>query len=326
MKRKLLKTILILVAFTQAIFSQVTETESKLKKQVPDTLQGWEKGAVTNLNLAQTSLTNWAAGGENSLAVNGLISAFVNYRKDKIVWNTTLDIGYGLLQQGTGGAFRKTDDKFDFLSKVGRKAAKNLYYTVLLNFKTQMSPGYDYPNDSTKTKISDFLAPAYLLGALGMDYQPNSHVSIFAAPITEKITIVNDQALADSGAFGVKPAIFDSERTLLKNGEKAKYEFGGYIRMSYTKNDFKSEILKNVAFTTKIDLFSNYLHNPQNIDVNWETLLAFKVNKFLVVNFNMQLIYDDDIKIHYDKNNPAKTGPRTQFKEILGVGFAYNFK
>lgn len=325
MKRKLLTTILILVWITQASFAQVTEVENKLKKQVPDTLQGWKNGAVTNLNLAQTSLTNWAAGGENSLAVNGLISAFANYKKNKIVWNTTLDIGYGTMQQGKGASFKKTDDKFDFLSKIGREAYKNLYYSALLDFKTQMTPGYDYPNDTTKTKISDFLAPAYLIGALGLDFQPNPHLSIFAAPITERITIVADQALADSGAFGVKAATFDSEHNLLKNGEKTRYEFGGYIRMIYTKNDFKSEILKNVSFTTKIDLFSNYMDNPQNIVVNWETQIAFKVNKYLVVNFNTQLIYDDNIKIHYDKNNPDKTGPRTQFKEILGVGFSYNF-
>jgi hypothetical protein len=326
MKRKLPITILILVCIFQASFGQVTEVENKLKKQVPDTLQGWKKGAITNLNLAQSSLTNWAAGGENSLAVNGLLSAFLNYKNDKISWNSTLDIGYGLLKQGNGGAYRKTDDKFDFLSKIGREAVKNLYYTALLNFKTQMGPGYDYPTDTTETKISDFLAPAYIILALGLDYQPDPYLSIFAAPITERITIVNDQALADSGAFGVKPATFDAEHTLLKNGEKVRYEFGGYVRMIYTKNNFKSEVLKNVVFTTKIDLFSNYLKNPQNIDVNWETLLAFKVNKFLVVNFNMQLIYDDDIKIHYDKNNPDKTGPRTQFKEILGVGFSYTFK
>jgi hypothetical protein len=316
------KTIILLLMFAGnilATYSQVTDAESKLKKEAPDTIQGWKKGAVTSLTLSQTSLTNWAAGGENSFAVNGLFSGFIDYRKDKLVWNNTLDLGYGLAQQGKGAEFKKTDDKFDFTSKLGREAFKNVYYSGLLNFKTQMTPGYDYPNDSTKTKISDFMAPAYLLGALGLDYQPNTYLSVFLAPITGRITFVNNQELANAGAFGVKAATYDSEGTLLTEGEKSRYEFGGYFRLSYTKKDFKPEVLKNVAFTTKLDLFSNYLVNPQNIDVNWEVLLAFKVNKYIVVNFNTQLIYDDDIII------PGKTGPGTQFKEILGAGFSYNF-
>jgi hypothetical protein len=311
MKNKSILLLFILAGFSQLIYSQVTDAENKLKKEKPDTTLGWKKGAVTSLNLAQSTLTNWAAGGENSFAVNGLFSGFINFRNKKLVWNNTLDLGYGIIQQGKGSAYKKTDDKIDFLSKVGREAFKNFYYSALLNFKTQFSPGYDYPNDSTK--ISDFLAPAYLLGAIGLDYQPNSHLSMFAAPITDKIIFVNNKALADSGAFGVN------------RGEKTINEFGGYIRMIYTKNDFRNELLKNVSFTTKLDLFSNYLKNPQNIVVNWETLIAFKVNKYLVVNFNTQLIYDDNIKIHFDKNDPNATGPRIQFKEILGVGFSHNF-
>jgi hypothetical protein len=92
--------------------------------------------------------------------------------------------------------------------------------------------------------------------------------------------------------------------------------------MIYSKNDFKGEFFKNVSFTTKVDLFSNYSKDPQNIVVNWETLIALKVNKYISVNLSTQLIYDDKIKIA-DKKNIAK--PRIQFKEILGIGFAYKF-
>ncbi|HSL86188.1 MAG TPA: hypothetical protein VK861_04585, partial [Bacteroidales bacterium] len=100
-------------------------------------------------------------------------------------------------------------------------------------------------------------------------------------------------------------------------------ELGGYIRAIYSKNDFKNELLQNVSFTTKIDLFSNYLNNPQNIDVSWETLIALKVNKYISVNLNTHLIYDDDIKILVEGSETP--GPRIQFKEIFGVGFSYNF-
>lgn len=189
---------------------------------------------------------------------------------------------------------------------------KNFYYAALLNLKTQFSPGYNYPNDSVK--ISAFFAPAYLLGALGLDFKPDAYFSAFLAPLTAKLTIVTDKKLSDSGAFGVTP------------GESVLSEFGGYLRIIYTKNDFKNEFLKNIAFTSKLDLFSNYLKNPQNIVVNWENLIIMKVNKYVTVNFNTQLIYDDKIKIKPSDSGPdAIPGPRIQFKEILGVGFSYKF-
>ena len=176
-----------------------------------------------------------------------------------------------------------------------------------------MSPGYNYPIDSVK--ISNIFSPAYLLGALGMDYKPNGYFSAFIAPLTVKFTFVNDQLLSDAGAFGVTP------------GEKIKSEFGGYIRVIYSKNDFKNDILKNVSFTTKIDLFSNYLDNPQNIDINWENLVAMKVNKYISVSLNTVLIYDDKKRILAAKNNtgidsdPEEIpGKREQSKGILEAG------
>ena len=131
-----------------------------------------KKVAFLHLNLAQTSLTNWAAGGQNSFAINGLLSTFANYKRGKTVWVNSLDLGYGLLKQGESG-YRKTDDKFDFLSKYGYEAFKNFYYAALLNFKTQMAPGYKYTDAAGQKQISDLFAPAYLLVALGLDYKPN---------------------------------------------------------------------------------------------------------------------------------------------------------
>ncbi len=306
--------IIVFFSICQFLESQVTEAEKKLRSVTADTTQGWKKGGVTGINLAQTSLTNWAAGGQNSLAINGIVSLFANYKKGKSVWDNSLDIGYGLLKQGSNPDFMKTDDKIDFLSKYGKEAFKNFYYAALVNFKTQMTPGYKYPNDSVK--ISNLFAPAYLLGALGLDYKPNSYFSAFIAPLTSKFTFVADKALSDAGAFGVDP------------GSTVKSEIGGYLRIIYSKNDFKGEFMKNISLTSKIDLFSNYLENPQNIDVSWESLIAMKVNKYISVTFNTHLIYDDNTKIPFDLNDDGvidKSGPRTQFKEILGVGFSYKF-
>ena len=312
MRTKIFAIVLLSSLFTVITFSQVTEAEKTLRTHVADSTQGWKRGGVFSLNLAQTSLTNWAAGGQNSFAVNGMLSTFANYKQGKTVWVNSLDLGYGLLKQG-GTGYRKTDDKFDLLSKYGYEAFKNFYYSALLNFKTQMAPGYKY-SDAGRELISDLFAPAYLLAALGLDYKPSDHFSAFIAPLTGKITFVSNKQLSDAGAFGVTP------------GKKSLSEFGGYLRAIYTKNDFKNEFLKNVTFTTKIDLFSNYIKNPQNVVVNWETLLAFKVNKFLSANINTQLVYDDKIKVPVVRNGEATSiGSLVQFKEILGVGFSYNF-
>jgi hypothetical protein len=318
MRRKFFAIILLFTGFSILASGQVTDAEKSLRTQSADSTQGWKIGGVIDINLAQTSLTNWAAGGQNSFAVNGLLSTFANYKRNKTEWVNSLDLGYGLLKQGNTG-YRKTDDKFDFLSKYGYEAFKNFYYAALFNFKTQMAPGYIY-SDNNKEKISDLFSPAYLLVALGLDYKPSAHFSAFIAPLTGKLTIVNDKQLSDAGAFGVKP------------GQKSLSEFGGYLRAIYTRNDFKLDFLKNVTFTTKVDLFSNYTDNPQNIVVNWETLLSFKVNKFLSANINTQLVYDDKIKIPFDRNGNGvietgeSIGSLIQFKEILGVGFSYNFK
>ena len=296
------------------VSGQVTEGEKTLRTQNADTTLGWKSGGVIGITVAQTSLTNWAAGGQNSVAANGILSLFANYRNKKSVWDNSLDIGYGLLKQGQDESFRKTDDKIDFLSKYGQEAFKNFYYAAMLNFKTQMSPGYKYPN--TTDKISDLFSPAYLVGALGMDYKPGGYFSAFFAPVTAKITFVTDEALSAAGAFGVDP------------GKKSKSEFGGYLRIIYSRNDFKSDFLKNISFTSKMDLFSNYLDKPQNIDVNWETLIVMKVNKYISVNLNTQLIYDDNVKISFDNNGDGiidEKGSRVQFKEIFGVGFSYKF-
>jgi hypothetical protein len=301
--------------------SQVTDAEKKLRDQIADTTLGWRKGGVLALNLAQTSLTNWASGGQNSFATNGLVSLFANYKSENSTWTNSLDIGYGIMKQN-GLDTRKTDDKFDFLSKYGQKAFDHVYYAALINFKTQLDVGRNYPdpaNPNDGVKISNFLAPGYLIGAIGLDYKPNDYFSAFLAPLTERFTFVFDDELSAAGAFGVE------------SGKRLNSEMGAYIRVIYSKNDFKTELLKNVSFTTKIDLFSNYLENPQNIVVNWENLIAMKINRFISASIITQLIYDDKIKVPFDRNGNdiieagEAVGSKIQFKEILGVGLSYNF-
>lgn len=278
------------------------------QKQVNDTV--WRTGGVFSLNMAQSSFTNWAAGGQNSLSFNGLINLTASYKKNKSAWDNAIILGYGqMFIKGGTPDLTKTDDRIDFQSKYGIKASEKWYYSALLSFKTQMAPGYNYPN--TENKISDFLAPAYLIFSLGMDYKPKPEFSAFLSPVTSKNTIVNDQGLSDEGAFGVE------------RGKKLRSEVGAYANLVYKKD----EILKNVNFATRLDLFSNYLHNPQNVDVSWETFLILKVNKFLSATVNTLLVYDDDVLIKVGEGTEGEPimGKRTQFKEVIGVGFTYKF-
>ncbi len=310
----------VLLAFITTVSAQTTEAEESLKKQSKDSLDGWKTGGVISLNLTQVSLTNWSAGGENSVSINGILSLFANLKKGNSTWDNSLDLAYGILKQGDSD-FRKTDDKIDFTSKYGQKAFKNWYYAGLINFKSQMTVGYNYPDDSTE--ISNFLAPGYLLGAIGMDYKPSEVFTLFISPVTMKMTLVNDQNLADAGAYGVDPAEFDDLGVLTTNGKKSRSEYGGYLRAL-----LKKDIMKNVNLQTKLELFSNYSEEPQHVDVNWEVLIAMKVNKYIAATVSTQLLYDHDIDIAVDNNNDGITdavGPRTQFKEVLGIGLSYKF-
>lgn len=301
-------------------YNQVTEKEDKLKEIRLDSLDGWKKGGLTALNISQVGLTNWAAGGQSSIALNGIVSLYANLKIGKSTWDNSLDLGYGILRQGSGmalrnGVFMKTDDKIDLVSKYGRMASEKWYYAGLINFNTQSTPGYTYPNDSLV--ISRFMAPAYLLGAAGMDYKPNEFFTAFISPITMKMTFVNDDSLADAGAYGVQQAVYDDFGNLLTPGSKTRFEYGGYVRFSYKKT-----VMENITITSKLSLFSNYANNPQNIDINWENLIEFKVNKYISATLATHLIYDDDIDITDADGN---TGPRTQFKEVIGIGFSYKF-
>lgn len=311
-----IRSIALLILFTlfathvHETSAQVTDAEKDLRTQKADSIGGWITGGITQLNFSQSSFTYWSAGGQNSIGLNGLLSLHANYEKNRNAWDNLFDFGYGVIRQGKGD-FIKIDDKIDLFSKYGRKATEHWYYSALANFKTQLRPGYDYSNDSTR--ISNFLAPAYVLGAVGMDYKPSSNVTAFISPLTGRLTMVNDQHLSDTGAFGVTP------------GKRFRGEFGGYVRVMYSTTLFSD---KSVSVLTKMDVFSNYLKEPAAIDVSWETIVGFKINRFMSATLTTHVLYDKDIDIAIDKNSdgiPESIGPKVQFKQVLGIGFTYQF-
>jgi hypothetical protein len=295
----------------------LNKESEKLRNEKYDTLiPQWRTSGTINISGQQVSLTNWAAGGQSAISGNGLISLYAGYISKKHFWSNNLDLAYGVIKQASNRKWWKNDDRIQFTSKYGFKAFDHVYYTALVDFKSQFAAGYNYPNDSAR--ISNFMAPAYVVAALGFDYRPHPAVSFFIAPATARITFVNDDTLAKYGAFGVQKEVRDvNNGHIITPYKKIREQFGGYFKMV-----FKKTVMENVDFGTTLELFSDYLHNPQDLYVNWTTLVTMKVNKYISATLSTQMIYDEAVMI---KDKDGKVGPRLQFKQVLGVGLAYKF-
>ena len=293
------------------------KAEADKLKTVTDTSQKhWKHGGMVSVNGQEVSLTNWAAGGQGAISVGGVVNLYFNYHKGKFLWDNNINLAYGVIKQGTNKDWLKTDDRIQLTSKVGRQAFIKAYYSALFDFKTQFAPGYNYPNDSVK--ISNFMAPAYGLLALGMDFEVDSNLSFFISPATARITYVNDNNLAKQGAYGVQAEVLGVNGAVITPYKNIREQFGGYAKMQYHRN-----VMQNVAFSTMVEVFSDYINHPENLYVNWTTFLAMKVNKYISATFSTQLIYDPAVKIK--QADGTLVGPRVQFKQVLGVGFSYKF-
>ena len=279
--------------------------------------QGWSHKGNIGLNFGQSSYTNWAAGGQSSITGQGIFNYEIHYLKNKFKWDNTLNtaLGYSIFDFKKKPV--KMDDKIEFTSLAGLKATEHLNYAAELAFRSQFAKGYDYATDSTHY-ISKFLAPAYVTLGLGIEWVPSPHFSLYFSPITGRMTIVNDDHLAEIGAFGVNS--LDANDTVQHAVNKIRYEFGARAVAK-----FQYPLAKNIDFNSKLELFSNYLNHPERIDVDWQNMLVLKVNDWLNANISTHLIYDYDIPF-YDEAGVRIEGSKVQFKEVLAIGFMVNLK
>jgi hypothetical protein len=292
--------LVLVLIFSCSAFSQ---DESSLKN---DSISNWKLKSIFSLNITQSSFTNWASGGRNNISGLGFINASAEYSKNKLKWSNQLSLGLGGVQY-FDDVLQKTDDVIDAQSTLSYGMRDPFYLSLLGGFRTQFIDGFANPQDSIRS--STFMAPGYVNLTLGVEYIPNEHFKIMLSPLSGKFTFVQDPLLASVGAFGVEP------------GENFRAELGSYLRVIYNK-----ELMEDIDLRSRIEFFSNYLNNPQNIDINSEVILDFKVNKWFSASLQMNLIYDDDIDIE-DRN--GNVGPRTQFKQVIGLGITYrlaNFK
>ncbi len=278
----------------------------EIKKDPEDTIgSSWRKGGIFNLNLNQGSLTNWAAGGEKfSFSINTYLNLFAFYKTEKHSWDNTIDLAFGWVQTTSQGK-RKSSDRIDMTTKYGRSISQKINVSSLFNIRSQFANGYTYTKDDAGKevgkKISTTLNPAYVLLSLGLDYKPKDNFSMVMSPMTGRWVVVSDTTLGP--LYGLKP------------GKKFKNELGAFVSMNYQVTTAKA-----ISYKTKIDLFSNYKTNPENIDIFWTNVISAAITKYINVSLNFDMIYDDNTR-----NVVAGKGPAPQWLQLMGIGFAYKF-
>lgn len=279
-----------------------------------DTIKPWTIDGKLSLNFSESYFSNWSAGGENSLTAIGKYTMKADYKKGKNNWTNWVDLAFGYNLIGKSDPM-KTDDKIEFVSSYFYDIKNNWKFSAVMTFKSQFANGYEYSKDSTNN-ISGFMAPAYIDIGPGISYKLKDIFTASFSPVTPRFIVVMDQNLANQGAFGLTAA--DTINGVVQNAKKVKTQFGAKLLLAVNY-----EVAKNVQVASKLELFSDYLDNPQNIDVNWQVLVNLKVNSWLNVSLSTELIYDDDVVIK--DANDISMGPRTQFKQMLMIGIGYTF-
>ena len=322
-------------------------TEAPEAQQVAEKPKYWDESLKTNIKFGQTSLTNWAAGGDNTVTLQAYIDGNANYKKDRIFWNNRLQLDYGFVYASSKPILQKSDDRIYFESKFGYKNEKmrNFSFSANYDFKSQFSTGYDYLTPKLPEGVypegtglddlkyrdqvklwkearnlkSGFLAPAYTNLALGIDFKPWKWLSLNIAPLTGGVVIVKDPELRKNYGMALKDEWVDVTEGLPEDGTQyrsARFEFGAQV-----KADIAVKINDNFAYTSQLVLFSNYLDHPENIRVNWDNRFDWKIARYFSLTLTTNMIYDDKVMIFSEKDGLSKQ--RVQFKESLLFGFTY---
>ena len=299
----------------------------------------WTSSLKTNVSLGQTSLTNWAAGGDNTVSLAAFVDANANYKKNEMFWNNRLQLDYGFLYASSKPIIQKNTDRIYLESKWGYKteAMKNFYFSANYDFKSQFAPGYEYKTPSVeglenlpmkdkvqawmdaRKPLSGILSPAYTNLALGIDWAPAKWLSVNFAPLTGGFVIVEDVRFRQSYSMPLRKeweGITEGVPTDGSQLRSARFEFGAQLKV-----DAKVNVNDNFSYSTQVVLFSNYLDKPQNLRVNWDNRIDWKLAKYFSFTVTTNLIYDDKVMIFSEKD--GKTHQRIQFKESVAFGFTY---
>lgn len=270
------------------LFSALTANAQEEKKEEPK--EGWKRSGNISFLFNQSAFNNWLAGGTNNISGTLGLNYDFNYTKGDWTWDNKLIASYGLTKL-KGEEMKKTDDRLELNSLVGKKAGGNWYYSAFFNFKTQMSS-----TDVNGVQTSHFFSPAYFQFGPGMLWKKHDNLKVNIAPATSKLIVMHGHLTEMGDAFGVA------------QGETTRYELGAALNAYY-----KLDVMKNVSVENILNLYSNYLEDFQNVDIDYTVNVVMKVNKYLSANLSMQAIYDDN----------AFEGFQT--REVFGLGINYGF-
>ncbi len=303
--KKLVLLLTFLVVTPILAQQEVVKSVDEVVKAVNDTTrtQGWTKKGKISFLFNQSSFDNWVTGGENNISGNLGINYDFNYKSEDWSWDNKIIASYGLVRTKNSEFEKKTDDRLEFNSLAGKRAGGNWYYSAFVNFQTQFSKGYVYDTDANgkeiRTEYTNFFSPAYLTFGPGLMWKKTDNFKFNLAPISSKITFVTSELreqYAGVNYFGVD------------EGKTMRYELGFYASGYY-----KFNLFENVSAENILSLYSNYLEDPQNVDLDYQLNLVMTINKFLSTNLIVQTVYDDN----------AFRG--LQIRQVFGLGVNYNF-
>lgn len=316
--------VLLTLFFSLPTFAQTTTilTSNPKDTLVKKPVSAWKRTNVVGFDLNEIAFINWSPGGVSSISAIGRGKFTRIKRTSNTKFSNELLVKYGLNKQEKT-ELRKTDDELKFTSTYGYKAdsVSNWYHSAKFNFNTQLTNGYAYPNKDLA--VSKALAPAYTFFGVGAEYSvPEDKINVYLSPLTMKNTWVLSQRLANQGAFGVQKAVRDSVTgDVIKKGRQSRTEVG----MLVTAN-VKKEVYDNITVENRLSLYTDYINNFGNVDVDWLITVDFLVNEYVKANIGLHMVYDDDVKLKKEIDGEQITlGPKLQLKQSLGIGFQYKF-
>ena len=272
------------------LLKKTEEVAAKITNEKPN---GWVKKGTFTFLANQSSFNNWLAGGQSNISGNIGLNYDFNYKHDTWSWDNKVTAGYGLTKI-KGQDIQKTDDRFEFNTLLGKKAIGYWYYSAFFNFKTQFDSGFD-PATNT-IKLSHFFSPAYFQFGPGMMWKKSDNLKFNIAPATSKLIIVHSHFTEFGPSFGVL------------QGDSSRYEFGAAVNGYY-----KFNLMTNVSMENILNLYSNYLEDAQNVDLDYTMNIAMKINKVMSTNLAFQTIYDDNAFRGF------------QVRQVIGLGVNYTF-
>ncbi len=297
-----MKKLLVCVFATVVPFLSVAQEEEDEKPK-----DGWTKSGNISFIFNQAAFNEeWTGGGTSNYAANLGLTYDANYRQGKLSWDNRVMAEYGLTKNKDEEYARKTNDRLELNSVLGRQVAQtNWYYSFFANFRTQFSKGYEFGEDAagneTRTETTRFMSPAYLQFGPGILWKKSDNLKVNLAPATARFIFVDDR-------FTTGPGYEDGDYFGVDQGETNRFEFGASL-YAYAK----VELMENVTMENVLNLYSNYLENPQNVDIDYMMNLVLKVNEWITANATFQAIYDDNAVAAF------------QIRETLGIGVGYKF-